>query len=333
MRILMRIFFALVFVALFGGCDDGAPTFSDWGQDAQVVDARIPDSGNCRGEGEICQLPQFSGTSCEIGRISCNEGVPTCLSQRPPHEEVCGNQKDDDCDRQIDEGPEFSERFCNNIDDDCDGLTDENEHPDFPSFQWDDYPEELDSFGACLVDDALGICSEGRIECKDAAFVCVPINVMEEEPAFPSSTFREVCDGLDNDCDGLTDENGVQEDQGAELRCSIFAQQDICGEGIIAVCEGRNGPQCRPRRSPEEEVPDQIDNDCDGLVDEEEACDSLDNNGDGLSDNEVCDGVDNDCDDLVDEGLPQVGVECTVGACASITTCTAEGALACVCAR
>ena len=70
-------------------------------------------------------------------------------------------------------------------------------------------------------------------------------------PCEPCS--EEVCDGVDNDCDGDTDEG-------------VFSCESECGEGEAVCVDGQlqlcNAPQ------PSEEICDYQDNNCNGLVDE-----------------------------------------------------------------
>ncbi|MEE2830338.1 MAG: MopE-related protein [Myxococcota bacterium] len=113
----------------------------------------------------------------------------------------------------------------------------------------------------------------------------------------------ELCDGVDNDCDGNVDE-GYDEDGDGWNSCGDPGDCDDLDAGsypgAVEECEG-------------------VDNDCDGEVDE--GCPE-DADGDGYIEGEdcddsnplvypgapeECDGLDNDCDILVDEDFDEDG--------------------------
>jgi hypothetical protein len=137
---------------------------------------------------------------------------------------------------------------CNGADDDCDGEVDE------------DLVSE-----PCPVVNELGSCP-GMTACNDGAVEC------EGEPAEV-----EDCDGLDNNCNGVADEGYLDSD----------------GDGVKDCVE--TGP-CYfiPGEGPDE--------DCDGFGDAVD-CDPLDGEVYPGAE-ETCDEIDNDCDGLVDEGCP-----------------------------
>ena len=121
----------------------------------------------------------------------------------------------------------------------------------------------------------------------------------------------EVCDGIDNDCNGEIDDLPIQE-------C-----QNECGPGDLVCVDGE---EVCFGEEPEEEICDYKDNDCDGLIDEGQtnACDTC-----GDIPEEVCDGFDNDCDGDTDEDLEQIcETDCETGlefcALGSWVGCTAK---------
>ena len=151
---------------------------------------------------------------------------------------------------------------------------------------------------ACKAGSGLGIC--GGIQACDGTAgwnACT---------AAPATT--EVCNGLDDDCDGSSDE-----DTGGSP----------CGTGAclgMQVCSGAVGLACIAAGAATAETCNGVDDDCDGATDEAFKAVA-----------ETCDGLDDDCDGATDEGLG-VGLPCAVtngfGTCVGTLACNLASAQA-----
>ena len=108
--------------------------------------------------------------------------------------------------------------------------------------------------------------------------------------------YAEVCDGVDNDCDGLIDVSAEGEPVVDPESCAT-GLAGLCAVGVYS-CTNRGDVACAPLESISDESCDGLDNDCDGLIDEglRNSCGRC-----GPSPVELCDGEDNDCDGAVDE--------------------------------
>jgi hypothetical protein len=221
---------------------------------------------------------------------------------------------------------------CDGADQDGDGRADEG-------FELATDEENCGACGAACD----GICLEGVCrDPDDAAPPCAqsgdPIGV-------------EVCDAVDQDCDGVTDEGTLN----ACGTCGE-APAEAC-DGVDQDCDGVTDEDTLNACGACGEVPPEqpctrADEDCDAQTDEndppegcavvvtpESACDGLDDDADtrvdegllnrcgvcGPLDAEVCDGTDQDCDGAIDESPVGLGEPCAAG----VGGCERNGAQVC----
>ena len=194
-----------------------------------------------------------------------------------------------------------SDETCNGFDDDCDGSVD----------------EALIQFCDDDAEPGVGECRPSARICSDGAFgECTP----------PIEPTDEICDGKDQDCDGMSDEGFEDGDSDGIADC---VDRDLDNDGIE-----NERDNCWLISNDA-----QRDTDGDGRGD---ACDD-DDDGDGFDDvddcgpldltrfpgaPEQCNGLDDDCDTTVDEAVEEPCFDedesfLGVGSCAAGTrTCT-----------
>ena len=237
-------------------------------------------------EGAVAEFCDGKDNDCdgtgdeELGSSSC--GIGKC--QHTVANCLAGEPQE--CDPLL--GAE--EEVCDGADNDCDGL----------------------------IDEALGVLTCGQGECLQVLQLCVNGEEAQCDPL--NGAAPEFCDGKDNDCDGLFDEELPQ----------IMCGQGECLHSLLGCVEGEV-PVCYPLEGAADEVCDGKDNNCDGEIDnnlgmitcglgecqellpmctegQKTFCDPF-----AGATNEVCDGKDNDCDGFADEDLADI--TCGLGIC------------------
>jgi len=179
--------------------------------------------------------------------------------------------------------------------------------------------KQMDGGGLCeCVDldfDGADICDSDHPYDNDG----LPADCDDDNPDIYPGNY-EYCDGLDNDCDPLT-QDGLDEPTFGDLCDGI--DNDLCQEGNIICLAGSLA--CSDLTNDNLEICDGLDNDCDPSTpdgstdpvvgtpcdgDDSDLCEdgvfvcadaSIECNDDPQGIDEYCDGIDNDCDGEIDE--------------------------------
>ena len=190
---------------------------------------------------------------------------------------------DTDCDDADASAYPGAPELCDGADDDCDGTVDEDDAIDASTWY-------VDSDG-----DGFGDSGSTTAACSVPSGYTSDTTDCDDSDATINPDASELCDGLDNDCDGDTDEDSATD------ASTWYADSDGDGFGdagsATAACSVPTGyvaddSDCDDARSSvnpdEDELCNGRDDDCDGDTDEDSAIDAgtwyQDRDGDGYGD-------------------------------------------------
>ena len=277
-------------------------------------------------KGQICDgIGECGGgtVECDLATLTATCSTNPGGSEHVPVAETC-NFKDDDCDKETDEGLAWDELWYDEAKTNLIPLNDE-----------------------CTGTGACGDGDKGVTECKADGTVTCSVNSDGSAPA----SSAEICDGKDNDCNGVIDDDFNVGDSCVGVgECGKVAGVIECNAEGKATCS--TNPDGSNHQDKLEKC-NTLDDDCNGTVDDVDiqALDPADidcllegvcnksNVGatcvggvwlcgysgvDGYeAAEETCDAKDNDCDGTVDE--PKDLVVPAAKECLSAGVCSASG--------
>jgi alpha-tubulin suppressor-like RCC1 family protein len=318
-----------------GDCDDMDEQINPGATErcqAELIDDDCDGTANegcscTTGATQTCGPPQENTGNCMTADQACVDGMwpETCVGAVYPDDEVCDGG-DEDCDGMIDEaGAADAITIYRDRDGDGYGVLGETMQSCTVLSGWSDMPGD----------------------CDDDAVLVRP-------------GVADVCDGIDNDCDGDLDPGCLCEN-GTSRPCPAGLDEiGDCEQGT-ETCAGGVWGDCVGETLPSDEMCGAGDEDCDGMTDEAGAADAqtyyADGDGDMYGDAtisqvacslgtgwvlnstdcddtssainplaaEVCDGIDNNCVSGIDENPAAASNSC--GSLPPDTTATCSSAM------
>jgi large repetitive protein len=283
------------------------------------------------GDGFDADFTTCGGTDCNDDDVNIS---PNAIETPDGVDEDCDHTVDEGTVNYDDDGDGYTENggdcddsdstispvaieSCDGVDEDCDGITDED------TYCYDDDGDGYtEAEGDCndndsgvspgvteilangIDDDCNGAIDSGEVDLDGDGYSESGGDCDDSNPKVNPAAEEDV-DGLDNDCDGIVDEDTeISDDDG-----DGYSEE----EGDCDDSDSNLHPDA-------EEIANGIDDNCDGNVDE--GTSNYDDDGDGYTEEagdcddenadispemyEIENGLDDDCDDQIDEGFVDI---------------------------